>query len=136
MAEWQILTLCIVLGYPLLWVAIMAGVVWLGPWSRLVAKYPLNELNRPLLRARMVSMHCCYTSYGNCLTLDLDDHQLTVRAMPGLFFHPPWTVPKSAIRQLTTGQFWGWNWIQFWVDDAKFLLWGPWARPEILQLLQ
>ncbi len=132
MVEWQIVTLGIVVGYPLLWAAIMGGVSSFGPWSRLVAKYPVNELNRPLLQARMVSMHSRWTSYGNCLTLDLDDH----RVMPGFLFHPPWTVPKSAITRLTTGQFWGWNWIQFWIDDAKFSLWGPWARPEILQLLQ
>lgn len=128
MRDWEIL-LFVVSLIATLWVVIGYGASLLGPWKRLLAHYPVTQWMPTVSRAHLVSLDCGWMSYGNCLTLDFAEESFTVRmAWACLPFHPPFTVPKSAIRGVRRGRLLFIYWITFWVDDCRFLLWGPNAR--------
>ncbi len=128
MQTWE-LVLFIVGLLATLWAAVGYFASILGPWRRLVARYPVSQWTPMVFKARFVSLERGLMSYGNCLTIDFSDDSFTVRmAWAFLPFHPPFSVPKSAIRNINRGRFLFINWITFWVDDCRFLLWGPNAR--------
>lgn len=128
MRDWQIIALAIALA-ALMWIVIGYVTPILGPWRRLVSQYPVIQWSPTVSKAHLVSMECGWVSYGNCLTIDFGEDAMTVRmGFLLLPFHPPFTVPKSAIRHVRRGRLLFINWLTFWVDDCRFLLWGPNTR--------
>lgn len=128
MRDWQLFVLLPILLL-FFWIGIGYVSPILGPWGRLVSQYPVNQWSPTVSKAYFVSMDRGLMSYGNCLTIDFSEETLTVRmGLLLLPFHPPFTVPKSAIRNVRRGRLLFINWITFWVDDCRFLLWGPNTR--------
>lgn len=128
MRDWQIVALVAALVM-LMWIVIGFLTQILGPWRRLVSQYPVNQWLPTVSKAHFVSMDRGLMSYGNCLTIDFSDDTMTVRmGLICLPFHPPFTVPRSAIRNVHRGRLLFINWMTFWVDDCRFLLWGPNTR--------
>ncbi len=135
MRDWQIVTLVITLLLSM-WFVIGYLSPMIGPWGRLVSQYPVNQWSPTVSKAHFVSMDRGLMSYGNCLTIDFSDDTMTVRmGFLLLPFHPPFTVPKSAIRDVRRGRLLFIDWITFRVDDCRFLLWGPNARTRFFDEL-
>lgn len=108
----------------------------LGPWKRLTQRYPVTRSVHTTLTARMASLDYGWLSYGNCLRIDFSEEHLTVSMSWALLpFHPPFLVPKTAVRDCRNGRFLGIQWIRFHIDDCRLLVWGPWARSGVLKEL-
>lgn len=136
MRDWEIVVFACTIAV-ILWIVIGYLTPILGPWRRLVRQYPTHQWSPSVSKARFVSMECGWASYGNCLTIDFGEDAMTVRmGLMLLPFHPPFTVPKSAIHHVRRGRLMFIDWIKFQVDDCQFLLWGPNTRTQFFDGLE
>lgn len=82
-----------ILGFILLWLAIMALAAWIGGWRRLAQAYPAAA--SPIVkRFRFQSLALWMTNYGNCVTVDVTTQGLRFAVMwPLRFAHRPVEIP-------------------------------------------
>ncbi|HET6426747.1 MAG TPA: hypothetical protein VFG20_23845 [Planctomycetaceae bacterium] len=136
MQDWELVLFVVGLSTTL-WIIIGYLTARLGPWTRLVERYPVSQSVQTTMKARFVSLEYGWLSYGNCLRIDFsDDHMTVSMSWAVLPFHPPFLVPKSAIQDCRHGRFLLIHWIRFRVDDCRFLLWGFWERSAVLEELR
>jgi len=90
----------LLIAFPLLWCGILFSMSRVGPWQTLASQFPfvpaddhewywINHLG------------CRAGYYGNCLYALVTPDHITLKAiLPFRPFHPPITIPRSAIRDV------------------------------------
>jgi hypothetical protein len=137
MPEW-LLAIVIAVSSIALYLGLLRLMSVLGPWQRLAAQFPLENHALGATRYWPVSLKAGLASYGNCLIVEADADWLTLIPMfivrP---FHPPITLPRSAVSQIHIDRFWFVRWVSFVVDDRPLQLYGRvvtsdfWNEPNL-----
>jgi hypothetical protein len=113
-----------VTAFPSVWVGALYIVSIIGPWSFLARHYPHDETVRGT-SYRVVSMSAGLVSYSSCLTAIANDEFLTIKPLlPFRPFHPPFTLPRSAIHDVLTARFLFFRTVSFSVAGRELRLFG------------
>jgi hypothetical protein len=136
MPDWLIVVGVVLLNLMLL-TGIMFALAHLGPWHRLATQYPADDPPHGT-RYRFVSLGCGWVGYNNGLDAVATDDRLTLRVMPPfdwiLLFHPPFTLPRSAVHDVQFSRVLGWiPCVTFQVAGFKLRLHGGVVQSEFWQ---
>ena len=113
-----------VVAFPIVWVGALYVVSMIGPWNFLARHYPHDETVRGT-SYRFVSMSAGLVSYSNCLTVIANDEFPTIKPLPPFRpFHPPFTLPRSAIHDVLTARFLFFRTVSFSVVGRELRLFG------------
>ena len=113
-----------VVAFPIVGVGVLYVISVIGPWSFLARHYPHDKS----VQGRsywFVSMSAGLVSYSNCLTVIANDEFLTIKPLlPFRPFHPPLTLPRSAIQYVMKARFIFVQTVSFSVAGRELRLFG------------
>lgn len=113
-----------VVAFPIVWVGVLYVISVIGPWSFLARHYP-HDKSVQGTSYWFVSMSAGLVSYSNCLTVIANDEFLTIKPLlPFRPFHPPFTLPRSAIPDVLTARFLFFPTVSFSVAGRELRLFG------------
>lgn len=112
------------------WCLVSFAVARLGPWSRLAQRYPTLDcaVGR---RYRIVSLQSGWLTYNNCLCAVASETHLTLKTwLPFRLFHPPFTLPRTAVTNVHRRKLMFWSSVSFRIDNFDLKLYGSVAGAE------
>lgn len=113
-----------VVAFPVLWVSGLYITADYGPWRTLAKLYPHDETATGT-SYWFASLSMGLFSYKNCLTATANSEQLTLRViLPFRPFHPPVTIPRSAVSHVIQGRYGFLSSVRFQVADYDLRLLG------------
>ena len=119
--------------FPIMWIGILYLISLIGPWGRLSKQYPHVESETGTSHW-FVSLTAGPVSYSSCLTAVSDSNYLTLRTLFLLrLFHPPITLPRTAVTNIVTGRFLFVPTVSFMVGDQELRLYGSVASSAFWQ---
>lgn len=125
----------IILGiaFPIVWFVGLYVMATFGPWSRLTKRYPHNK-SVTGTSYWFVSLAAGWFSYSNCLTAVANRDYLTLRIiLPFRLFHPPVSIPRSAVSHVTKNRFLFVSSVTFQLRNHELRLFGRVAESAFWQ---
>ncbi len=126
-----------VVGILALWLVLSVAGLFLmsrfGPWAKLARLYPHDDsfVGKTYW---FVSLTYGLISYSNCLTATANSDRLSLRIIPPFgAFHPPFTLPRSAVSNVTTRRILFIRSVTFRVGDYHLRLFGSVANAPFWQ---
>ena len=119
--------------FPIVWVGGLYLISSIGPWGQLSQEYPHVESVAGTSHW-FVSLKVGPISYSNCLTaVSNPDHLTLTVLMPFRPFHPPLTLPRTAVTHVETGRFLFVPTVSFMIGDTELRLFGSVATSVFWQ---
>jgi hypothetical protein len=118
---------------PIVWIGSLYLISLIGPWGALSKQYPYVESISGTSHW-FVSLKAGPVSYSNCLTAVSNSRYLTLRALlPLRPFHPPITLPRSAVTNIVIDRFLFVPTVSFMICDQELRLFGSVASSAFWQ---
>jgi len=123
MPDWVLLAM-IGAAFPVLWIGVLFVGAAVGPWRSLATQYPVDR-EFSGTRFMFLSLGSGLSSSSHCICDVVNDDHLTL-PIGFLFrpFHPPFTIPRSAICDVVPGRFLFIHHVEFCVSGKKLKLYG------------
>jgi hypothetical protein len=116
--------------FPVVWFGGLYLISVIGPWRKLSQEYPCIESVAGTSHW-FVSLRVGPISYSNCLTAVSNTDHLTLMVLkPFRPFHPPFTLPRTAVTHVETGRFLFVPTVSFMIGDHELRLFGSVATSE------